>query len=213
MLLAQMVLSLLLIAFHFSAVTLYHSKDSSSFQGNYRVARMGQTQPAQTMSSNAINSTLLWLCGTPNATRESSKGDDLPSALAQALNTSCGFRGAAADHNFVFFKTHKTGSSTLMLMLARNVWIRRLKLVGCIFDVGRITKVFQSGGCNLTLPPGVASREAGLRHNFIVDQWWRDSASDFGCDRGDGQWFDQLIVDTYQNIMKNAAGPDHHVPI
>lgn len=199
-----------LLRLYLSTAPDYINTAPSSLQGMNSLA-WDRGSPAQAMSSNATNSTLWWLCGVPNATRESSIGDDLPSALAQALNTNCGFRGAAADHRFVLFKTHKTGSSTLQLMLARIAYIRRLKAVGCIFDVG--SHFFQSGGCNLTLPLGVVARDFGVRHNFAKTLWWKGSAAHYGCDHGDGQWFDQLIDHTYPNIMKNAAGPDHHVPI
>ena len=164
-----------------------------------------RTKRSDAMSSNATDLIVWWLCGLPNATHEPSVGDDLASALVRALNTSCGFRGAAADHNFVLFKTHKTGSSTLEVMLARHAHLRGLLPVGCVFDVGG--HFFKSGGCNLTLKSGVAKREVEMRHMFALRQWWRGSASTWGCDRGDGQWFDQLIDRTYQNIMRNTSVP------
>ena len=168
-------------------------------------SRRRRTKRSDAMSSNATDLIVWWLCGVPNATREPSVGDDVASALVRALNTSCGFRGAAADHNSVLFKTHKTGSSTLEVMLARHAHLRGLLPVGCVFDVGG--HFFKSGGCNLTLKPGVAKREVEMRHTFALRQWWRGSASTWGCDRGDGLWFDQLIDHTYQNIMRNTSVP------
>jgi len=131
--------------------------------------------------------------------------DELPVALARVLATSCGFHGSAARRGYALFKTHKTGSTTVKLMLARTARLKGLLPVSCVFDVRN--HWFSSGGCKLTLEPGLRTRDVSLRHNFMVNQWWSSRASDKGCDHGDGRWFDQLVHGTYQMIMNNSVVP------
>ena len=131
--------------------------------------------------------------------------DQLPVALAHALTTNCGFHGSAARRGYALFKTHKTGSSTVELMLARTAYLKGLLPVSCVFNVG--SHFFRSGGCDLTLEPGLVQLDVSLRHNFMVSEWWNSNASDWGCDHGDGRWFDQLVHRTYQRIMNNSFVP------
>ena len=188
------------------------------------------TSPVRSCSSlppsPTSSSVRQWLCGEPNVPRPQALTAALlpfyrrewADVLYDVLSTSCGFKGRLADGerrssaaHFALLKTHKTASSTLEVMLARDAQQHGLRSAGCQFDRG--SHFFQSGGCDLSHALGGARFDYVMRHNFRKDQWWsnRPAAAHAGtgrggCDHADGRWFDQLQA-SYQQIFAIGHPP------
>ena len=128
--------------------------------------------------------------------------EQLRTTVPSLLRSGCGFAAPAEPSRpipFALVKTHKTGSSTLAMLLARVGLAQRMRYVGCKYAVGR--QWFYGGGCaHLFRNATAGSFGYEVRHLLPMASWWTTKPASNACDRGDGRWFDQL-VETYVRLM------------
>jgi len=153
-----------------------------------------------------------WLCGFEDGVNSSDEVLQNPQLFEAILETDCGFRSGRPSKRFAYFKTHKTGSSTVANTLIRSAGRGKgLSWAACGVDGGLSHGQlnFKTWVQTVACPEKITTNETfdfEVRHvqpllrNLTMqpphyEREWPD-----GCDTGDGQWFQQ-VLEGYEKLM------------
>jgi len=138
-----------------------------------------------------------WLCGFEDAVNSTSEVTSNLALLEEILKTSCGFRAEGASKRFAYFKTHKTGSTTIAYSLFRSAIRKKQRWAACAdFD---FDDVYSKAACPWEMKAN-ANVDYELRHVLSWDFEDGSSGSVAECVKGDGHWFEQ-VLEGYETLM------------